>query len=518
MSLTQSRAKAPPPDRVGQVVLESFRLLRELGAGSFATAYLAQQEGTERRAVVKIAHSRLMHGRHAEVIASRFAAEFKAATRVQHPNLVTAYTSGQTPDGVPAIAMEYISGMLLRDVLKAKAPLRTSRALRLMQQLVEAVAVLHEARVVHRDISPSNIMVTRRAGAQKVQLKLLDFGIAKLDNEGSKTVGPIGTPRYLAPEQFFGQAYPGSDIYSLGAIFWWMLTGQEHLERPLKQGVPFGRLMALPFQGDPRELQPDIPADIALLCKAMLAYGPQERPSVQRLKATIPRMRREQRSQRRRLGVHTGALHLDIHQTVPPNAFRALGDSLGADSIPGQSLDGAGLAQLTRSGPEPQSLGGHSLASHETFEDPSPFPDLFVQAEASGAVPPPLPPVLPPRRPQTRPSVAAPPPIPTREARDPVEQFIGDMPVWLIELEAAVERVDLGHIATLAQQIVQASDRVQATHTRRLATMVLHLSQEGMFEQVQGLCQELHSEYAKCFPTMLRRMQHNQAIRQEQER
>jgi serine/threonine protein kinase len=276
----------------GELALGNFRLLEELGTGSFATAWMAQQEGTERRAVVKTAHPHLMRGKYSQLIASRFAAEFKAATRVQHPNLVTVFTAGNTASGLPAIAMEYIPGLLLKEILTQRAPLRAGQALRLLQQLVSVVSCLHEVQVIHRDISPTNVMVTRHPNTQRIHLKLMDFGIAKLDNQDGQTMGPLGTPRYLAPEQFFGQAYPSSDVYSLGAIFWWMLTGQEHLEEPLRQGVPFAQIMNQPFLRDPRELQPDIPTEVALLSRALLAHNPTDRPSPQELLERVPNLRR----------------------------------------------------------------------------------------------------------------------------------------------------------------------------------------------------------------------------------
>jgi serine/threonine protein kinase len=264
---------------LGTPILElgGFRLLSVLGEGSFATAYLAQQIGTERRAVLKVAHAHLIRGPHGEMIRQRFDAEVRAITRIQHPNMVTVYTSGLTPENIPYIAMEFIQGHSLDHRLIHTAPLRREIVLTLFEQVASVLKSAHSLGVVHRDITPSNIMIQEDAHGMPIA-RVLDFGIAMLDEKHTHTVGPIGTPRYLAPEQLNGRAVAQSDIFSLGAIMWWALTGREYLDQAASifdifriynhEGVP----------NDPRTVRAEVDPELASLVTAMLQASPAARP------------------------------------------------------------------------------------------------------------------------------------------------------------------------------------------------------------------------------------------------
>ena len=263
---------------IGDVVLGSFKLKHVLGQGSFATCYLAEQLGTDRVAVVKITHAHLIHGPFGEQIRMRFAAEVRAATRVSHPNLATIYITGETQNGLPIIAMEYVNGSRLDDFLDHEAPLNSARLSSVFRPVIEVLAELHDAGIIHRDVSPGNIMVT-----EERKPVLLDFGIAKLDFEYNKglTMGPIGTPLYMAPEQGIGKATAKSDIFSLGAIIWWALTGRERQETPLRlAGQQAGKDPL-----DPRELNPNISPQLADLVQQLLDPNPAKRPSAKKLLA-----------------------------------------------------------------------------------------------------------------------------------------------------------------------------------------------------------------------------------------
>ena len=273
-----TREPAPLP-QPGDVLLGCFRLERPIGVGSFATAYLAEQLGTDRRAVVKIPHPHLLDGPHGAELRRRFEAEAKAATRTQHPNLVTVYVTGDTPYGVPAMAMEHVAGDSLHERLTRTAPLGEAELLALGSQLADALATLHAAGIVHRDLSPSNVIVQRQPGPLRV--KLLDFGVAKLLDAPSRTLGPMGTPGYLAPEQLLGGATPAVDVYSLGAVLWWALTGRErgddYSDGSLRASV--GRRVG----PDPRAVRPGAPAGFASLVQRALTPEPRLRPSMAEL-------------------------------------------------------------------------------------------------------------------------------------------------------------------------------------------------------------------------------------------
>jgi eukaryotic-like serine/threonine-protein kinase len=167
--------------RIGTTVLGSFHLLGELGGGSFAVAYLARQIGTERHAVVKIPHRHLMEQSDGgERIRSRFAAELRASTRVRHPHIAVVYTAGDAEDGVPAIAMEHVPGPVLAKQLAAEAPLPPREAGRLGCQIASALGAVHSAGIIHRDVTPRNIIASTDTEGDS-RYVLLDFGIAKLD-------------------------------------------------------------------------------------------------------------------------------------------------------------------------------------------------------------------------------------------------------------------------------------------------------------------------------------------------
>lgn len=211
--------------QLGDILLGSFQIRSELGSGGCATAYLADQLGTDRYAVVKVPHAHLLASRDGDEIRRRFEAEARAATRVIHPNLVTVYAVGLTPEGLPVIAMEFVEGEPLVQRLERSAPLPRAELGALGQQLGEALLALHAAGIVHRDLSPSNVIICDHA--DELSVKILDFGVAKRLDMPSQTLGPLGTPGYLAPEQLRGRVTPRSDVYSLGAILWWALTGHE---------------------------------------------------------------------------------------------------------------------------------------------------------------------------------------------------------------------------------------------------------------------------------------------------
>jgi serine/threonine protein kinase/HPt (histidine-containing phosphotransfer) domain-containing protein len=272
---------ADPTHRLGRVELGCFRLEEVIGRGSYGTTFLATQLGFDRQAVVKIAHPELLDTRDAEVVRRRFADELRAATRVTHENLVTLYTAGETAEGLPAIAMELVPGDPLEDLLIVHpSGLPHEIVEPAFSQLASALAALHTAGVVHRDLSPRNVMLDAPPG-QAPRLKVLDFGVAMLRGRPRHTLGAVGTPRYMAPEQVIGRAVPASDVFAMGAMLWWALTGQEYrsdtltledLQRHELEGR--GRV-------DPRTVAPDLPAGVARLVSDMLAHSEHERPTAE---------------------------------------------------------------------------------------------------------------------------------------------------------------------------------------------------------------------------------------------
>jgi tRNA A-37 threonylcarbamoyl transferase component Bud32/CheY-like chemotaxis protein len=242
------------PPKPGQIVLGSFRIERQLGSGTHSIAYLAHQLGTGRLVVVKLPHPYLLEGPQAAEIRRRFEIEARAATRLSHPNVVTVYTVGHTPHGIPVMAMEYVDGEPLSTMLTAAAPLPLVQVGPLGEQLGEALVALHGVGIIHRYLSPAKVMIQRGSGALSV--KLLDLGVVKLR----------------------GRTAPRSDVYSLGAILWWALTG---VERPddFSDGTLLKRLSA-PVGPNPLTVRPDAPPELAAVISRMLVAAHERRPSV----------------------------------------------------------------------------------------------------------------------------------------------------------------------------------------------------------------------------------------------
>jgi tRNA A-37 threonylcarbamoyl transferase component Bud32 len=280
MGRTESSANSTAP----RIVLGSFRLLDVLGQGSFASAYLAEQVGTDRKAVVKIAHGHLLGGPQGAIVRQRFASEVRAATRVTHPNLVTIYTAGETDDGLPALAMEYLEGETLGARLRRGVPLAFDELFRGFAQLASALTLVHANRIIHRDISPDNVFLAETHDG--LTIKLLDFGIARLQDLASGTSAMIGTPFYVAREQLRGMAETASDVYSVGSLLWWCLTGQEIYGHVTELNQLVYLLETQTEPPDPTSVCPTLPAAIAALVRSMLHPEPPERPTMASFLAT----------------------------------------------------------------------------------------------------------------------------------------------------------------------------------------------------------------------------------------
>ncbi|MCA1816248.1 MAG: protein kinase, partial [Acidobacteria bacterium] len=267
---------------VGQVLDEKYRLDERLGEGGMGTVYRATHLLIDRPVAVKVLHTRFVED---EAAQHRFRREARAAGRLQHPNAVAVTDFGSTPGGYVYLVMELLEGETLRDVLAQAAPLPTERAVALMSQVAAAVEAAHEGGVIHRDLKPGNIFVVRRKNLPPV-IKVLDFGIAKLAAESlddsdvknlTQTGVMIGTPRYMSPEQCDGDALtPASDVYSLGIIFYEMLTG----ETPFNGATPLA--VALQHSSKqprpPRELMPTLPPELERVVLHALAKKPAARP------------------------------------------------------------------------------------------------------------------------------------------------------------------------------------------------------------------------------------------------
>ena len=211
------------PNLIGQS-LGRYHILEQLGEGGMATVYKAYDTRLERDVAVKIIRTDQFAPAMLERILKRFEREAKALARLTHPNIVSVIDYGEH-DGAPYLVMPYLPGGTLKQRLGK--PMPWQEAVRILLPIAQALEYAHEENIVHRDIKPSNILLT-----QKGQPMLSDFGIAKILESGETAtltgtgVG-VGTPEYMAPEQWTGQAGPQSDLYSLGVVLYELVTGRK---------------------------------------------------------------------------------------------------------------------------------------------------------------------------------------------------------------------------------------------------------------------------------------------------
>ncbi len=218
---------APNTDRmIDRVVKGKFKILKKLGQGGMGAVYLAEQVGIGHRVALKFLKSEFSTD---PEIARRFLNEAKSYARVAHPNAVALHDFGQDDEGNLFIAMEYCEGVDLKKVIAEQGALPMVEAIEVVLQVADVLANAHDKGVVHRDLKPENIMIRR--GMRGVHAKVLDFGIARLMDAGTKltVAGAIaGTPRYMSPEQVEGrEADHRADIYSLGIVLFETLTGRQ---------------------------------------------------------------------------------------------------------------------------------------------------------------------------------------------------------------------------------------------------------------------------------------------------
>lgn len=216
----------PDDELIGQTV-ERYVLVKKLGKGAMGVIYLGVHPMIRSRVAVKVLHG-ATDDSHADF--SRFVIEARAVNEIKHPNIVRIMDLDALPDGRPFIVMEYLEGVSLRKRMVRPPLLEPDEANHIVIQVLNALGAAHDAGFIHRDLKPDNVFITNDG-----DVKLLDFGIAKLLDESAKTFATqdgavVGTPMYLAPEQALGEhdlVGPWTDLYSMGVILYEMYTGKS---------------------------------------------------------------------------------------------------------------------------------------------------------------------------------------------------------------------------------------------------------------------------------------------------
>jgi serine/threonine protein kinase len=276
--------------RIGTTVAGRYVIEEVIGEGGMATVYRATQKLTERPCAMKIMTAALARE---AVVRERFRREAKNAQKLSHPNIIEIFDQGETEDGTAYIVMELLKGHSLAEVV-AKGPLELHRALLLMIQTARGIARAHDLDVIHRDLKPENIFLVEIEGNVEL-VKLLDFGIA-LSKQDSRLTGAgeiFGTPQYMAPERITaGEPGPPADLYSLGVVFFEMLTGQLPFDAP-DIATFFNKHLKEPPRSL-RGLNKLIPIPLENLVLRLLAKDPKERPvDAHRVHADLLEMARD---------------------------------------------------------------------------------------------------------------------------------------------------------------------------------------------------------------------------------
>jgi TolB-like protein/tRNA A-37 threonylcarbamoyl transferase component Bud32 len=248
-----------------------YEIEREVGAGGMATVYLARDLKHDRQVALKVLRPELT----AVLGPDRFPREIRIVAQLQHPNILPLHDSGEA-DGFLYYVMPFVDGESLRERIDREGRLPIGEGVRLLREVVDALASAHARGIVHRDIKPDNVMLSGRHAV------VTDFGVAKAvsDSGGEKltTVGiAVGTPHYMAPEQAMGEALVDhrADIYAIGVLAYEMLTGRPPFAGKSSQGVLSAHVLERPT--DVREVRPGIPAPVADAVMRCLEKEPADR-------------------------------------------------------------------------------------------------------------------------------------------------------------------------------------------------------------------------------------------------
>ena len=255
------------PHRIGG----RYELGAVLGYGGMSEVYAARDIRLDRDVAVKVLRADLARD---PSFVSRFRREAQSAASLSHPNIVSVYDTGEDTLGnengleIPYIVMEHVSGRTLREVLTEEGRLLPRRAMEITAEVAAALEYSHRAGIVHRDIKPGNVMLTRNG-----EVKVMDFGIARAAATGSadmtQTAQVLGTAQYLSPEQARGEHVDArSDIYSTGCLLYELLTGVPPFQGDSPVAVAYQHVREDPLP--PSRVDPDLPASVdAVVLKAM---------------------------------------------------------------------------------------------------------------------------------------------------------------------------------------------------------------------------------------------------------
>ena len=392
-------------DLKGQILAGRFRLHELLGQGGYGAVFDAEQLSVHRRCAVKVLFPRFAE---AEDVTGRFKAEAIATSRLHHPNSVIIYDFGHDRSyDLLFLAMEYLEGESLSQLIDREGALSVDRTLYLAGQIAASLQDAHQQGVVHRDLKPHNVMVIARGGDADF-IKVIDFGIAKVMQETSATMEKltmtgmmVGTPQYMAPEQIRdGEVDGRTDLYALAICIYKMLLGRT----PFQGGAPLDVAIRqltdrpLPLRG----LNPDIPVTDAFELALLRAMEKEQARRYDDIVSFINALQ-EARAQfppdlAARAATASPPLYDDEPSGTPSQPMEVLTSSinLGDDSAPGDAPDDA--PDNAPAPPAQDEAPGHTVAVHsgqlqhsadapqpEAAHSPPPAPQTPAPDEAPAA-------------------------------------------------------------------------------------------------------------------------------------
>jgi serine/threonine-protein kinase len=283
-----AQAQSVPADvgdpLIGRILNDKFRIVEALGAGGMGRVYKAVQSPLERLVALKVLNPQYSEGKDPG-FQKRFFLEAAVTSKLRHPNTVTIIDYGKSDDGVLYIAMEYLEGQTLAQLLTQLGPLPWMRVLNIAQQVARSLREAHRVGLIHRDLKPANIMVLNQEDDHDV-VKVLDFGLVKsflpdrgLPNEAELTQAGVilGSPQYMAPEQARNVSDPRSDVYSLGVVLFQMLMGRPPFQAAQSIDVIFKHLNEAPPAFSALWPTHAVPQEVEALVMRCLYKRPEER-------------------------------------------------------------------------------------------------------------------------------------------------------------------------------------------------------------------------------------------------
>jgi serine/threonine protein kinase len=241
--------EAPPEQLVGTILAGRYEIKELLGVGAMGAVYLGQHLKIGRKDAIKVLRSSLAQDPDA---IARFDRGARNVGAIRHPNVCTIYDFSDTGMGQQYLAMEFIAGESLKDLLDRESLLPLDRAVRINDQVAGALQAAHNAGIVHRDLKPANVMLSRGAGDEDV-VKVVDFDLSKGTNNADRTEvtrlgSVVGTPEYMSPEQLCGDTLDGrSDVYTLALVFYRMAAGALPFKSETVQDIMASRLSDVPI-------------------------------------------------------------------------------------------------------------------------------------------------------------------------------------------------------------------------------------------------------------------------------